>query len=138
MSWHSLRSAMPSQGQAPGSPSAHVQFQFWYTCLISVFLPMFYLHYQSYTLTCTNGMALTALSQLARGKPLGPQNPVIPVESTGIPLEFDWNKNGIKQTKVEILIYSSQFLKLCRYIHFSLFSLPFLYSSTLPSKFNFK
>ena len=29
----------------------------------------------------------------------------IPVESIGIPLEFHWNKNGIKQTKVEILIY---------------------------------
>ena len=59
----------------------------------------------------------------------------IPVESIGI-----LNKNGIKQTKVEILIYLSQFLKLCRYIHFSL-SLPFLlnvYSSTLPLKFNFK
>ena len=53
---------------------------------------------------------------------------------------FQWNKNGIKQTKVEILIYLSQFLKLCRYIHFSL-SLPFLhnvYFSTLPLKFNFK
>ena len=64
----------------------------------------------------------------------------IPVESTGIPLEFHWNKNGIKQTKVEILIYLSQFLKLCRYIHLSL-SLPFLhnvYSSTFPLKFNFK
>ena len=64
----------------------------------------------------------------------------IPVDSCGIPLEFHWNKNGIKQTKVEILIYLSQFLKLCRYIHFCL-SLPFLhhvYSSTLPLKFNFK
>ena len=53
---------------------------------------------------------------------------------------FHWNKNGIKQTKVEILIYLSQFSRLCRYIHFSL-SLPFLhnvYSSTLPLKFNFK
>ena len=52
-----------------------------------------------------------------------------------------WNKNGIKQTKVEILIYLSQFLKLCKYIHFSLLSLPFshnVYSSTLPLKFNFK
>ena len=56
--------------------------------------------------------------------------------STGIPLD----KNGIKQTKVEILIYLSQFLRLCRYVYFSL-SLPFLhnvYSSTLPLKFNFK
>ena len=62
------------------------------------------------------------------------RNPVIPVE-------FHWNKNGIKQTKVAILIYLSQFLKLCRYIHFSLFSLPFLHkvhSCTLPLKFNFK
>ena len=71
--WHGTR--IPSQGQAPGCPSTHVQFQFWYTSLISVFLPMFYLHYQSYTLTCTNGMALTVLSQLARGKPLGPLSP---------------------------------------------------------------
>ena len=56
---------------------------------------------------------------------------------TGIPL---WNKNGIKQAKVEILIYLSQLLKLHRYIHFSL-SLPFLHkvhSCTLPLKFNFK
>ena len=63
----------------------------------------------------------------------------IPVEPIGILLVFHWNKNGIKQTKVEILIYLSQFLKLCRYINFSL-SLPFLhnvYSSTLPLKFNF-
>ena len=29
------------------------------------------------------------------------------VESTGILLQFHWNKNGIKQTKVEILIYFS-------------------------------
>ena len=60
--------------------------------------------------------------------------------SSGILLEFHWNKSGIKQTKVEILIYLSQFLKLCRYIHFCL-SLPFLhnvYSSTLPLKFNLK
>ena len=64
----------------------------------------------------------------------------IPVDSCGVPLEFHWNKNGIKQTKVEILIYWSQFLKLCRYIHFCL-PLPFwhhIYSSTLPLKFNFK
>ena len=47
----------------------------WYTCLISVLLLMFYLSYQSYTLACTNGMALTALGQLARGKPLGPPSP---------------------------------------------------------------
>ena len=33
---------------------------------------MFYLNYQSYTLTCTYGMALAALGQLARGKPPGP------------------------------------------------------------------
>ena len=33
----------------------------------------------------------------------------IPVESIGIPLEFHWNKNGIKHTKVEILLYLSQF-----------------------------
>ena len=58
----------------------------------------------------------------------------IPVDSSGILLEFHWNENGIKQTKVEILIYWSQFLKLCRYIHFCL-SLPFwhhVYSSTYP------
>ena len=69
------------------------------------------------------------------------RNPVIPVESTGIPQEFHWNKNGIKQTKVEILIYLSQFLKLCRSIQFYLLSLLFLhnvYSSTLPLKFNSK
>ena len=51
------------------------------------------------------------------------------------------HSSGIKQTKVEILIYLSQFLKLCRYIYFSLLSLPFshnVYSSTLPLKFNFK
>ena len=67
---HSLRSAMP--GASPWSPQ--------YTCSIPVmvhmfnlfFLLMFYLNYQSYTLTCTYGMALTALSQLARGKPPGP------------------------------------------------------------------
>ena len=33
----------------------------------------------------------------------------IPVESIGIPLEFHWNKNGIKHTKVDILLYLSQF-----------------------------
>ena len=40
------------------------------------------------------------------------RNLVIPVEfqwNPVIPLEFHWNKNGIKQTKVEILIYLSQF-----------------------------
>ena len=46
--------------------------QFWYTCLISLLLLIFYLSYQTYTLANTNGMALVALSQLARGKPLGP------------------------------------------------------------------
>ena len=55
--------------------------------------------------------------------------------SSAILLKFHWNMNGIKQTKVEILIYSSQFLKLCRSMHFSLLGLPFLhhvYSNTLP------
>ena len=45
--------------------------------LISVLLLMFYLSYQSYTLACTNGMALAALGQLARGKPFGPPSPHI-------------------------------------------------------------
>ena len=71
----SLHSAMPCQGQAPGPPSMHVQFQFWYTCLFSLLLLMFYLSYQTYTLACTNGMALAVLGQLARGKPLGPPSP---------------------------------------------------------------
>ena len=62
---HSLHLAMPCQGQAPGPPSTHFLFQFWYTCLFSLLLLMFYLNYQTYTLACTNGMALTALRQLA-------------------------------------------------------------------------
>ena len=40
---HSLRSAMPCQGQAPGAPSRHFLFLFWYTSLISLLLLMFYL-----------------------------------------------------------------------------------------------
>ena len=72
---HLLHLAMPCQGQAPGPPSTHFLFQFWYTCLFSLLLLMFYLNYQTYTLACTNGMALTALGQLARGKPLGPPSP---------------------------------------------------------------
>ena len=52
------------------------------------------------------------------------RNPVIPVE-------FHWNKNEIKQTKVEILIYLTQFLKLCRYIHFSAIFTQVLYPQSL-------
>ena len=33
---------------------------------------MFYLNYQSYTLTCTYAMALAVVGQLARGKPPEP------------------------------------------------------------------
>ena len=62
---HSLHSAMPCQGQAPGPPSTHFLFLVWYTCLISLLLVMFYLSYQTYTLACTNGMALAA----CQGKP---------------------------------------------------------------------
>ena len=40
---HSLRLAMPCQGQAPGPPSTHFLFLFWYTFLISLLLLMFYL-----------------------------------------------------------------------------------------------
>ena len=85
-------------------------------------------------------------------------NPLIPVEfqwnsqeSTGIPLEFHWNKTGIKQTKVEILYLTLHILLIYRTTYFSLLSLLFLhlfksvsqflqsvYSSTSPSKFNFK
>ena len=57
--YHSTRFARP--GASPWSPQ--------YTCLTSVFLLIFQLNYQSYTLTCTYGMAL---GQLARGKPPGP------------------------------------------------------------------
>ena len=74
-----------------------------------------------------------------------------PQESTGIPLEFHWNKTGIKQTKVKILYLTLHILPIYRTTYFSLLSLLFLhlfksvsqflqsvYSSTLPSKFNFK
>ena len=71
---HSLHSAMPCQGQAPGPPSTHFLFLFWYTCLISLLLVMFYLSYQTYTLACTNGMALTVLSHAFPGaSPWAPQ-----------------------------------------------------------------
>ena len=71
--------------------------------------------------------------------------------SSKIPVEFHWNKTGIKQPKVEILYLTVHILPIYRTTYFSLLSLLFLhlfksvsqflqsvYSSTLPSKFNFK
>ena len=70
----SLGHALP--GASPWSP----QCTFFIPVLVHMFNLCFatnflFLSYQTYTLACTNGMALAALSQLARGKPLGPPSP---------------------------------------------------------------
>ena len=72
--YHSIHSAWPCLASGkPLVPPVHTfYFQFQFTYSISILLFMLYLNYQSHTLICTYDMALAALGQLSRGKPLEP------------------------------------------------------------------